>query len=243
MIINRITPYWDKQSKIWREEKDEAWCRPETANWVNFFEEILLDSKLTGKRMLEIGTASGYFGNIMAKVGFEVTAIDLSPNMIKEAKQVSATLNLAVDYHIMDAQNLLFDTDKFDIVFTRLMTWTIPDLCACYAEIFRVLKPGGIFINFDGDFGTTVFSQEGHERYPIEIMEEANAIKSNLDISRYSRPERDLYLLDKVGFVDLKTDREIHHRIYSTAEKEEGLFMVRGIKPIGEKINDEAAKF
>ncbi|MCS4225331.1 class I SAM-dependent methyltransferase [Sphingobacterium sp. BIGb0165] len=232
MIINRITSYWDKQSKIWREEKEEAWSQPETANWLNFFEEILLDPKLGGKNILEIGTASGYFGNIMTKAGFAVTAIDLSPNMINEAKQVSDALNLTVDYHVMDAQNLAFDDDKFDLVFTRLMTWTIPDLFKCYSEIFRVLKPGGMFINFDGDFGATVFSQEGHERYPKEIMEEANAIKSNLDISKHSRPERDLYLLDKVGFVDLKTDNEVHNKIYSKSEEEGGLFMLSGVKPM-----------
>ncbi|MGE8378116.1 MAG: class I SAM-dependent methyltransferase, partial [Sphingobacterium sp.] len=176
--------------------------------------------------------ASGYFGNIMTKAGFDVTAIDLSPNMINEAKQVSNVLNLKVDYNVMDAQNLTFDDDKFDLVFTRLMTWTIPDLLKCYGEIFRVLKPGGIFINFDGDFGATVFSQEGHKRYPKEIMEEANVIKSNLDISKHSRPERDLYLLDKVGFTDLKTDNEVHNKIYSKTEAGGGLFMLSAVKPM-----------
>ncbi|MNU10066.1 hypothetical protein D3C72_2570070 [compost metagenome] len=63
-------------------------------------------------------------------------------------------------------------------------------------------------------------------------MEEANAIKSNLDISKHSRPERDLYLLDKVGFIDLKTDNEVHNKIYLKPKAEDGLFMLSGVKPM-----------
>ncbi len=97
----------------------------------------------------------------MTLAGFEVTAVDLSPQMIEYAKLVSQELELRVDYRVMDAQVLQFQANTFDFVFTRLMTWTIPDLEKCYREMERVLKPGGKMINLDADFGKTVFSTEG----------------------------------------------------------------------------------
>ncbi|WP_313267950.1 class I SAM-dependent methyltransferase [Sphingobacterium sp.] len=230
-MIDRITTYWDKQSAIWRQEKDEAWEKTETMHWLHFFQSFDKWSGQRGKRVLEIGTASGYFANIMVKAGLEVTTVDLSPAMIAEAREVSTRLGLRVDYHVMDAQALSFDANQFDLVFTRLMTWTIPDLWQCYDEILRVLKPGGMFINFDGDFGNTVFTQEGHEKYPAEIMAEANHIKAELEISKYNRPERDLYMLDKLGFVDSMTDLKEEYEVLSLIQQESKLFMLSAIKP------------
>lgn len=170
-------------------------------------------------------------GDRIASYWDKQSAVDLSPGMIEEAKQVSHVLDLPVDYHVMDAQDLAFADNQYDLVFTRLMTWTIPDVNKCYQEAFRVLRKGGMFLNFDGDFGKTVFSQDGHERYPAEIMEEANVIKSELDISRHKRPEKDLEILDKVGFATIRVDRQAQNRILGTPEdNDSSLFMLEAIK-------------
>ena len=229
--MNQITSYWDKQSEIWREEKEDAWLLPETTYWLEFFQALPMPSAISERKILELGTASGYFANIMALCGYEVTAIDVSPAMISEAGNVSRKQKLTVDYRVMDAQRLTFADDSFDIVFTRLMTWTVPDLLACYREVYRVLKPGGKFINFDGDFGSVVFSQEGHERYPAEIMEEANIIKACLDISKHKRPAYDAVILERAGFRSIESDQQAQSRILKTDERPTGLFMVTATKP------------
>lgn len=229
-MMNEIAIYWDKQSEIWSEEKKEAWLQPVTNYWQQYFKSIL--PGLTGNKVLEVGTASGYFANILASVGYEVTAIDISPNMIEEAQQVSEDLQLPVTYQVMDAQELSFADHSFDLVFTRLMTWTTPDIEKFYGACYRVLQPGGRFLNFDGDFGKCLFSQDGHERYPADIMEQANAIKSQLDISQYKRPERDLEILEKLGFVNVTADLAAEAKILQQAEGASGLFKVEGIKPL-----------
>jgi ubiquinone/menaquinone biosynthesis C-methylase UbiE len=228
-MINEIASYWDKQSAIWREEKREAWAKPETQYWIEFFEELL--PTLKGNKVLEVGTASGYFAHILTRAGYAVTAVDVSPNMVKEAELVTQALGMKVDYYVMDAQELDFDKDQFDLVFTRLMTWTIPDVKKCYGEVFRVLRPGGLLLNFDGDFGDYVFTQEGHEQYPAEIMEQANIIKSQLDISKHKRPEKDMELLHQVGFTEVLADHAAPARILHLPVAGSDMFKLQAIKP------------
>lgn len=229
MDIQTIATYWDKQATIWSEEKQEAWTLPETEYWLEYFKELL--PTLSGNKVLEVGTASGYFANILSLAGYEVTAVDLSPSMVEEAKKVSVQLGISIDYHVMDAQNLQFEEASFDLIFTRLMTWTLPDVPRFYQSCFGLLKGGGTFLNFDGDMGDVTFSQEGHERYPSDIMEQANTIKSQLDISKHKRPERDIALLENVGFKKVKADLQTQSRILHLPLDESSLFELKGVKP------------
>jgi len=229
ITTEKIAKYWDKQAVIWAEEKQEAWEQKETEYWLQFF--TTLRPTLRGNKVLEAGTASGYFANILTLAGFEVTAIDYSSAMIAEAKRVSSDLGVDVDYQVMDAQQLNFPKNTFDLVFTRIMTWTLPDTESFYRSAFDVLKPGGLLLNFDGDFGDVVFSQEGHERYPADIMEEANTIKAQLNISKLSRPEADVAMLNTIGFEHVKFDMLAHNRILHIASEESSLFELSGVKP------------
>lgn len=227
-MIQRISAYWDGRSTSWRKERDEAWSRPETEHWFDFFESIR--NQVAGKRVLEVGTATGYFANIMTLAGFEVTAVDLSPQMVEYAKIVSEELHLSVDYHVMDAQALEFEDNTFDLVFTRLMTWTIPDLEKCYQEMKRVLKPGGKLINMDADFGKTVFSTDRHDECPSGAIEEVNAIKSALAISQHTRPAKDLEILHEIDFDSIRVDMDAQNRILGLPLNTEGLFMLEASK-------------
>lgn len=227
--IIEIAKYWDRQSAIWREEKEEAWILPETQYWLEYFK--LLRAHLPGNKVLEVGTASGYFANIMYLAGYEVTAIDLSTKMITEAKDVSKSLGSSIRYKVMNAQNLLFPQKTFDLVFTRLMTWTIPNVEKFYSESFNVLKPGGLLLNFDGDFGSICFTREGHEKYPEGIMEQANIIKSKLEISKYKRPQKDIELLEKIGFKQIMTDKKAQNRILHQNPNADSLFQLTARKP------------
>lgn len=228
MEINDIAKYWDKQASIWREEKDEAWELSETEYWKQYFEELL--PTLSGNKVLEVGTASGYFANILALAGYDVTAVDLSASMIEEAGLVSRNLGTSVEYHVMDAQNLNFPNLSFDLIFTRLMTWTLPDVPAFYKKCFQLLKHDGTFINFDGDMGKVQFSQDGHERYPADIMEQANVIKSQLDVSAYSRPQKDVELLKEIGFKNVIADMTSQNKILHLPEDEPSLFELKAFK-------------
>ena len=48
----------------------------------------------------------------------------------------------------MDAENLRFADESFDVVISRNLTWTLPDVKSAYREWVRVLKKGGHTFEF-----------------------------------------------------------------------------------------------
>lgn len=78
------------------------------------FMELL--SKYTAKRALEIGCGLGNYAIQMALKGVNVSAIDISNYAIKQAQAIANTKNLKIDFSIMDAENLAFKSNEFDLV-------------------------------------------------------------------------------------------------------------------------------
>ena len=54
---------------------------------------------------------------------------------------------------VMDAEAPDFPDEEFDVIVSRNLTWTLPDAEHAYQEWFRVLKPGGVMINLDANYG------------------------------------------------------------------------------------------
>ena len=68
----------------------------------------------------------------------------------------------------MDAENLYFADNTFDVVISRNLTWTLPNPQKAYSEWYRVLKPQGILLNFDADYGNEQFYQTKIENLPFK---------------------------------------------------------------------------
>lgn len=73
----------------------------------------------------------------------EITAIELSPEMLDIARTRAADVGRAADLRLGDAQALDFPDESFDTVTCTLGFCTIPDDRRAAAEAFRVLRPGG----------------------------------------------------------------------------------------------------
>lgn len=72
-----------------------------------------------------------------------MTAFDLSAAMLEFARARARTLELDVDLHVADAQDLPFPAERFDSVVCTLSLCTIPDDRRALAEARRVLRSGG----------------------------------------------------------------------------------------------------
>ena len=230
MKTKDIADYWDKQAKIWFDEKKDILSEPETEYWIEYF--FNLRSILKGNKVLEVGTANGYFANILHMAGYDVTAIDISPEMISRAKNMSNDFCFSVKYYVMDAQELEFGNESFDLVFTRSMTWILPDLKKFYSSVYRVLKLNGMFLNYDADFSKINLNAEEYDNYPPEIVEQANIIKSQLEISKHKRPERDIEVLKTVGFDKIRSDEEQHKGIINFPFKGQDMFKLKASKTL-----------
>lgn len=158
------------------------------------------------RHVLDVGCGPGFFSVLLAKLGYEVTAIDYTENMLAEARKNAAHYGVKIDFRQMDAQNLDFEDGIFDLVISRNVLWNLEQPEQAYREWLRVLKPNGTVMNFDGNFYYYVTDAEygDRTRWEHKHMQGINAnsidrIGEHLPMARRLRPEWDVQELQKLG--------------------------------------------
>jgi ubiquinone/menaquinone biosynthesis C-methylase UbiE len=73
----------------------------------------------------------------------QVTAVDLSPEMLNVARKRMAKLAMDVSFSLADAEALPFSDESFDTVVSSLTTCTFPNPIGALREMARVCKPAG----------------------------------------------------------------------------------------------------
>ncbi|MGO4500369.1 trans-aconitate 2-methyltransferase [Paenibacillus sp. 2RAB27] len=112
-------------------------------------------------RILDLGAGTGLFSSYMLRSYPEarLTLIDLSTGMLDIAKERFAdTVASEVTYLVGD-YSTYEDAEPFDAVISSLSIHHLEDEAkqALYANIFHLLKPGGVFVNADQVLGKTPF--------------------------------------------------------------------------------------
>ncbi|RDU24943.1 class I SAM-dependent methyltransferase [Anaerosacchariphilus polymeriproducens] len=222
-IEERVRGYWTKRAEDFStvrrmELEDEI-----SERWINEIKKKLPERKKL--RILDVGTGTGYFAILLAEQGYDLVGVDLTPAMIEEAKKLANEKQLDIQFLVMDAQNLEFPDESFDVVIARNLTWTLPEPKQAYLEWMRVLVKGGILLNFDADYGQQVLCMEKkgtpdnlnqsgfHIGMTQELKEESNQITKAMEISKKKRPEWDISVLEELGFLNTQCDKEAGNRI------------------------------
>lgn len=110
-----------------------------------------LSEKCLGRRVLDYCCGTGGVSLRMVRAGAaKVVGIDISDVQIKTAKRRAAEGGLIdrVHFLVMDAENMAFDNNSFDIVYEGSVLHHL-ELEKAYSEIARVLKPDGKCICFE----------------------------------------------------------------------------------------------
>jgi phosphatidylethanolamine/phosphatidyl-N-methylethanolamine N-methyltransferase len=99
------------------------------------------------QKILEIGVGPGSTLELYPPKT-ELVGIDISAAMIEEARKKAANLNSGNRFHlqVMDAANLQFPDNHFDVVMAAYVITTVQDPYRVCGEILRVVKPGGQII-------------------------------------------------------------------------------------------------
>jgi ubiquinone/menaquinone biosynthesis C-methylase UbiE len=141
-----IRRYWDWRSKSFGHDTDKSVVIAD--KWESTIQRLVMDAP--GRCALDIGTGTGQFAVYLARSGFDVTGIDISPGMISQARQYAKDQALEIDFQIGDAEHLGFRDHRFDVVVSRNLLWTLPHPGIALKEWRRVMKPGGILVVSDG---------------------------------------------------------------------------------------------
>jgi arsenite methyltransferase len=100
-----------------------------------------------GERVLDLGSGAGTDSLIAAQMVGEqglVTGIDMTPEMLAKARAAAAEMGAKnVEFVESEAERLPFADESFDVVISNGVIDLIPDKDAVFAELSRVLVPGG----------------------------------------------------------------------------------------------------
>lgn len=185
-------------------------------------------------RVLEVGTGPGFFAIILAEAGYPVTAVDYTPAMLAEARKNAGPLASAITFREMDAQSLDFPDGSFDVVLSRNLTWNLPQPERAYREWCRVLKPGGLLLNFDANWYGYLYDSRRRDAYEADRRRTAEqgikdeytctdidameAIARQVPLSAADRPDWDLRVLERLG-MRADVDENAWRRVWSREEK------------------------
>ncbi len=110
--------------------------------------ELVGATDLRGCRVLDVGCGRGGPAALLAdRFGADVTGVDLSPEAIAFCRRRHRRPN--VRFEVGDAENLPVETSSFDVVTNIESSHVYPNPQKFFAEVRRVLKPGGIFLYTD----------------------------------------------------------------------------------------------
>ena len=186
------------------------------------------------------------------ELGCAVTAIDLTRAMLAEAKENAGPLADGICFMEMNAEALSFAPERFDAVISRNLTWNLPHPDRAYAEWTRVLKKGGVLLNFDANWYAYLFDEDAQAAWDrdrrssaergvrdqnveaegehFDVMEE---IARRVPLSKIARPAWDLQQLASLG-MKAEADETVWKRVWSEEETisfaSTPMFLVRGRK-------------
>lgn len=167
-------------------------------------------------RALDVGCGSGFLSMILAKEGCTVTSVDFSEDMLEQARQNLHAEGLGnCTFAHMPAQDLRFDDASFDIAVTRNVLWTLEDADLVYAQMMRVLRPGGVLVNMDAAYGQAFVQADArgeiphHRTQTLDQLRTRNHIAHNLTITQVDRPQWDITQLWDLGAAKVECYRNI----------------------------------
>ena len=249
-LLNQIEEYWTKRAEGYSQVNQGELATQQRQIWLENLREHLPDKKPEEVKILDIGTGPGFFAIILAQAGYQVTAVDYTEEMLKEARHNAGELADRIQWRQMDAQNLDFPDQTFDAVVSRNLTWNLENPTRAYQEWLRVLKKGGKLLNYDANWYHHLFDEEKRKEYEedrkrveslhmedhytctdIDAMED---IARKVPLSQINRPLWDKELLEDLACSKVVVEEDGWENVGSGEERANyystPMFLVEGEK-------------
>ncbi|AXT51032.1 bifunctional demethylmenaquinone methyltransferase/2-methoxy-6-polyprenyl-1,4-benzoquinol methylase UbiE [Aquimarina sp. BL5] len=226
-MSEKITPYKDK-NKTKKEQVTEMFDTISgnydglnrvisfgvDIKWRKKVVKIVTDSKPS--RVLDVATGTGDLAINLAKTGAsEIIGLDISAGMLAVGKDKikAKKLDQIISMVKGDGESLPYEENYFDAITVAFGVRNFEYLEQGLSEIYRVLKPGGIFVVLETSVPTKTPYKQGYKLYTSSILPLIGKIFSK-DRSAYSYlsesaaafPYGDAFnnILRKIGFIEVE---------------------------------------
>jgi len=237
-ILLENQAYWTQRAPSYSQVNREELATDRRETWKQILVERI-STRFPNKKpdeihVLEVGTGPGFFAILLAEAGYRVTAIDLTPSMLAEARINAGSLSDRIHFMEMNAEALSFPSESFEVIVSRNVTWNLPEPDLAYAEWARVLRPGGMLMNFDANWYHYLFDDEARDAYAQdrensadegladlnvgENFDHMEQIARQIPLSKANRPAWDIQTLVNLG-MSVEADTRIWERVWSHQEK------------------------
>ena len=239
-IKEKVECYWTKRADSFFELRHDEIESNKAARWTE--EIVKLLPKGQSLKILDVGCGAGFFEIILGRLGHQVTGIDLTEEMVAKANEMIRIYGLVSSQARAvsgDAEKLDFEDETFDVVISRNLTWTLPHPIDAYCEWNRVLKKGGILINFDAEYAKGAHNLKSpenlaHSKISDSLKDECHDIYHMLTISTLDRPQWDEEVLLRNNYENITKDIDFGSRIFIEHDEfyiPDKMFCITGCKP------------
>ncbi|MFB7142715.1 class I SAM-dependent methyltransferase [Gottfriedia sp. NPDC056225] len=162
-------------------------------------------------KILEIAPGPGYLSIELAKMGFEVTGVEISPDFVTIEKNNAKEANVSVDFKEGNASNLPCEENTFDFIVCSAAFKNFKEPVKAISEMYRVLKPGGTALIIDMNYNSTAADIEnemiktemkGFDKYFVKY-----AFKTFLKKGAYTKEDFEIFI-NETEFSDYKIKQE-----------------------------------
>lgn len=139
---------WDLEAATFDDEPDHGLADPRTHRaWRDL---LLAALPPPPARIADLGCGTGTLARLLADEGYTVDGLDLSPEMVRRARQKVPEARFVVG----DASAPELPIGEYDVVLSRHVLWAMPDPTAAVTRWVELLGPSGVVILIEGRWET-----------------------------------------------------------------------------------------
>jgi SAM-dependent methyltransferase len=161
---DQVTAFWSMVAPGYEAHPGNVPSRSSAqyGRWVEILDQELGPAP---RSVLDLATGTGFVALILAELGHRVTAIDLSAEMLAEARKAARGRRSDVRFELGDAVEPAMPAGSFDAVVNRHLLWTLREPARAMAKWRHILRPSGLLLCFDGFWFGPAPSEEEPEPF------------------------------------------------------------------------------
>ena len=203
-IHDRLRDWWNADAEVYDRAPSHAASDPvEAAAWRAALEDVLPPSPAA---VLDVGAGTGAMSLLAAELGHQVTALDLAPAMLDQARAKAEARSLQLTFVVGRADEP--PAGPFDAVMERHVLWTSPNPVETLSAWRDVVRPGGRLALFEGIWGRADAVQRARDAF-------AEMLRRVYGIPHDHHAEYDAAILAELPLARLPSARPLIDAVYS----------------------------